>query len=380
MKKVAEITDRRAEVKAAETRIHDLWSCLHTKRDLLRLVNVALEGLYGMDARTVTMRQLNLSAYSSLNAHRYRTFQIPKKRKGEFRTIDAPDPTLKYIQQGLNFVLQTVHTPHPAAMGFVPHRSTVTGAKVHLGQRFVYNIDLKDFFHTVTSGRLYKRLTLEPFCLDGEVAGLITDLCCYMGPDGRNVLPMGAPTSPAVTNIICERMDGKLSRLARVYGLKYSRYADDITFSGMADVFAEDGRFIMSMRNIIVNEEGFTINPEKTRLCHWGMRQEVTGITVNSRENVPRKYVKQLRTMIHNWEMDGHDKAQAVFEKYYMEQNYTHNPDVKHHIENVVAGKLLYLKMVKGETDPTYRALDRRFRALTETGGRDTQGTGKNRL
>ena len=378
MGKAVEITERRVAELAAENRIKDLWRSLHTKKDLLKLVNVALEGLYGMNARTATMRQLNLSTYSSLNPKRYRTFQIPKKGKGEFRTIDAPDLTLKQIQQGLNLVLQTVHTPHPAAMGFVPRRSVVTGAKVHLGQRFVYNIDLKDFFHTVTSGRLYKRLTSDPFSLDAEVAGLITDLCCFTGPDGRNVLPMGAPTSPAVTNIICERMDGKLSRLAKAYGLKYTRYADDITFSGMADVFAEDGRFIRSMRNIIENEEGFVINPEKTRLCHRGMRQEVTGITVNCRENVPRKYVKQLRTMIHNWEMDGRDRAQAVFESHYMEQDARHNPNVKHHIENVIAGKLLYLKMVKGETDPTYRALDRRFRALTETdGGGNTGVTGK---
>ena len=349
-----------APTSAIETRIRDLWGCLHTKKDLLRLLNVALEGLCGENARMVTMEQLNMSAYSSLNPHRYRTFQIPKKKKGEFRTIDAPEPTLKYIQQGLNLVLQTVYTPHPAAMGFVPRRSVVTGAKVHLGQRFVYNIDLKDFFHSVSSGRLYKRLTSKPFCLNGEVAGLITDLCCYTGPDGRSVLPMGGPTSPMVTNIICERMDGKLSRLAKAYGLKYSRYADDITFSGMTNLFADEGRFCRSVRNIIENEEGFAINPDKTRLCHRGMRQEVTGITVNVKENVSRKYVKQLRTMIHNWEMDGYDKAQERF----ISTLKASNSLASSSLSNVVAGKLLYLKMVKGETDSTYKALDHRYKIL----------------
>lgn len=360
------LPEKRAVETAFTNRIGDLWRCLKNKKDLLRLINVALEGLYGENAVTVTRTQLNLAAYPSLNQERYRTFQIPKKKKGEFRTIDAPEPTLKYIQQGLNLVLQTVHTPHPAAMGFVPHRSVVTGAKMHLGQRLVYNIDLKDFFYSITSGRLYKRLTAKPFSLNKEVASLITDLCCYTNGEGKSVLPMGAPTSPTVTNIICERMDRKLSNLAKAYGLKYSRYADDITFSGMGNVFMEGSRFIASMRNIIEFEEGFTINSNKTRLCHQGMRQEVTGITVNGKENVPRRYVKQLRTMLHNWEMDGRDRAQATFERHYnpkYRQPSGGSPSI-HHIENIIVGKLLYLKMIKGETDNTYRSLDRRFRAL----------------
>lgn len=359
--------DREAAKNAVKCRISDLCGCLHTKKDLLKLINVALEGLYGEMASMVTMSQLDKSLKSSPDTVRYYRFLIPKKKKGEFRTIDAPEPTLKYIQQGLNLVLQTIYSPHSAAMGFVSHRSVVTGARMHIGQQFVYNIDLKDFFHTVTSGRLYSRLTTKPFNLDRKVAGIITDLCCYAGPEGKNVLPMGAPTSPTITNIICERMDIKLTRLAKAYGLKYTRYADDITFSGMANVFDEGSHFIQSMRNIIENEEGFTINPEKTRLCHRGMRQEVTGVTVNEKENVPRVYVKQLRTMLHNWEMDGYDKAQAVFEHHYQADNpryaATHS-DFRPNLESVVAGKLLYLKMVKGETDATYKALNRRFNAL----------------
>mgnify|MGYP002860846427 FL=1 len=348
------------------TRIGDLWRCLHNKNGLLKLINVALEALYGEKVRPVSMAQLNKSAYSSLNPERYRTFQIPKKKKGEFRTIDAPEPTLMYIQQGLNLVLQTVHAPHQAATGFVPRRSVVTGARMHLGQRIVYNIDLKDFFHSISSGRLCKRLMTKPFCLNHEVASLITDLCCHSDGNGKSVLPMGAPTSPTVTNIICERMDRKLASLAKAYGLKYSRYADDITFSGMGNVFKDDSRFIVSLHNIIEKEEGFTINPDKTRLCHRGMRQEVTGLTVNDKENVSRKYVKQLRTMLHNWEMDGHDRAQATFERHYAPKYIrpAGGPPPVHHIENVISGKLLYLKMIKGETDSTYRSLDRRFKAL----------------
>ena len=355
-----------ARQKAAE-RMPDLWRCLNTKGDLLHLLNVALGGLYGEWPQKITIQQLNKFAYTSLGAKRYTSFKIPKNRQGEFRTIDAPVPMLKYIQRGLNFALQCHYTPHMSAMGFVQHRSVVDNAKVHVGQRLVYNIDLKDFFPSITAGRLHKRLMAKPFSLSKEMASIITDLCCYTNAEGKHVLPQGAPTSPTLTNIICERMDRKLSRLAKAYGLKYTRYADDITFSGMANVFHENSRFLKSMRNIIENEEHFTINTDKTRLCHQGMRQEVTGLSVNRQENVSRKYVKQLRTMLHNWEMNGYEKAQEVFAKHYSETKKS-NLLMKgtHHIENIIDGKLMYLKMVKGGNDCTYKSLDARFRALMD--------------
>lgn len=347
--------------QAVVTRIRDMWQCLNTKADLLRLVNVALEGLYREQSTMVTMAQLNMCAYSSLESKRYTTFQIPKKKKGEYRTIDAPIPMLKYIQRGLNLVLQTVSAPHSAAMGFVPHRSVVDNARVHTGQRLVYNIDLKDFFPSITAGRVYRRLMVKPYSLGEEVASVITDLCCYTNAEGRNVLPQGAPTSPTITNMICGQMDRKLSKLAKAYGLKYTRYADDITFSGMGNVFSEGSSFCRSMRHIIEDEEHFTINEGKVHLCHQGVRQDVTGLSVNVKGNVSRKYIKQLRTLIHNWEMDGYETAQTVFAKHYAE---TSSKPGMHHIENVIGGKLLYLKMVKGETDATYRALVHRYDVL----------------
>ena len=348
-------------------RIQDLWRCMKTKKDLLHLLNVTLAGIYGEHSTMLTMNQLCRFAYSSIESKRYTTFQIPKKKKGEFRTIDAPVPMLKYIQRGLNFILQSVYTPNPAAMGFVQRRSVVDNAKVHTGQRLVYNIDLKDFFPSITSGRLLGRLMAKPFSLNKEVASIITDLCCYTNAEGKRVLPQGAPTSPTITNIICERLDRNLTRLAKAYGLKYTRYADDISFSGMGNVFADDSRFIKSMQNIIEQEEHFTINPDKTRLCHQGMRQEVTGLSVNRQENVSRTYIKQLRTLLHNWEMDGYDKAQEVFAKHYAETNIRNlKSKGTHHIENIIAGKLMYLKMVKGETDGTYKSLATRFKVLMD--------------
>ena len=338
----------------------DGWRSMKGIEDLCVVLNIALQVLYGNDAVKTFVDRLKFLACNG----RYVTFKIPKKKEGEYRTIDAPCNELKSVQQALNLILQEVYSPNAAAMGFVKGKSVVTNAQVHLGQNFVYNIDLKDFFPSVTSGRLYRRLLAKPFCLKEEVASIISDLCCYTKCENK-VLPQGAPTSPILTNIICERMDIKLTRLAKAYGLKYTRYADDITFSGVKNVFAEDGKFCSSMRNIIEKEEGFVINPDKTRLSHRGMRQEVTGITVNNKINVSRKYVKQLRPLIHNWEVKGYDEAQSIFAEQYARTN-TRNHKFKgrHHIENIIMGKLLYLKMVKGETDSVFKALNNRFEKL----------------
>ena len=336
------------------------WSQMKTKESLVSILNVALTILYGRDARKLTLRMLNYYAYSSHNKKRYVTFQVPKKKKGEFRTIDAPCAGLKMIQRALNLIFQTIYTPHEAAMGFVPHRSVVTNARVHVGQKYVYNIDLKDFFPSITSGRLFKRLQVAPFSMDKKMASIITDLCCYTNADGKNVLPQGAPTSPTITNFISEHLDRKLSKLARAYGMKYTRYADDITFSCSSNMFAEDGKFCKSLRNIIEEEEHFKINTDKTRLCHSGERQEVTGLTVNEQTNVTRKYVKQIRLFLHIWEAKGLPEAQRFFEKHYTPKTTRPNVGIPH-IENVIVGKLLYLKMVKGENDETYRKLYERL-------------------
>lgn len=353
--------------KDVAVRLHDLWHCLENKRDLLNLINIALEGLYGDTALTVSMKQLSNMVYTADGEHRYTSFQIPKKRKGKFRTIDAPVPILKNIQRALNSVLQAVYTPHTAATGFVQGRSIVDNARVHIARRYLYNIDLKDFFPSISSSRVYARLLSKPFSLPPTVASLICDLCCYTNSEGKKVLPQGAPTSPVITNIICERMDRKLQRLAKAYGLNYTRYADDISFSGDTYVFAPEGRFCTLLKHIVEEEEQFVINPDKTRLGHRGMRQEATGITVNNKPNVSRNYVRQLRTMLHNWEMNGYNKAQADFLAHYTQTN-TKNLQWEgtHKIENVIAGKLLFMKMVKGETDSTYKGLKNRFSMLMQ--------------
>lgn len=343
--------------------ISERWRTMEEGKDLCDVLNLALQVLYGKDAKQLPVGWIKHMAHKSP----YRSFMIPKKKKGKFRKIDAPCRELRNVQRALNLVFQLIYTPHEAAMGFVPKRSVVTNAQVHLGQKFVYNIDLKDFFPSITSGRLYKRLLVKPFCINENVASLISDLCCYKDGDGKKVLPQGAPTSPTITNFICERLDMKLTKLAKAYGLKYTRYADDITFSGMSNVFSPNGKFCNSLSNIIENEESFKINKDKTRLCHRGMRQEVTGLTVNKKTNVSRRYIKQLRVLIHNWEVKGYGEAQTIFAEHYKETNTRHLLSKgEHHIENIISGKLMYLKMVKGDGDSAYKALSKRFNNLIE--------------
>lgn len=349
------------EQENVSNEIKQSWPKLETKEDLLQILNKALLIIYGANATAFTMKELNYHSYSTINPNRYFSFEIPKKN-GSKRKIDAPCNGLKHIQRCLNVIFQIIHTPHNSAMGFVKGRSVVSGAMVHLQQKYVYNIDLKDFFPSVTSGRLYKRLQSKPFSCNENIASIITDLCCYQNEEGKNVLPQGAPTSPTITNFICERLDRKLSKLSSAYCLKYSRYADDITFSGMINVFDEEGKFCKSLKNIIENEEGFKINETKTRLCHKGERMEVTGLTVNEKVNVSRDYIKQLRTLIHNIEVKGYDEAQRIFATEYKETNLKNHDFIgEHYVENIIAGKLLYLKMVKGEKDSTYLKLKERF-------------------
>ena len=328
---------------------------ISAKSELLRKLNEIKRVLYGEKSYPITMKQLNYHAFAKNNPRRYIQFQIPKKKKGEFRTITAPNDGLKCLQRCLNVLLLELFIAHPAANGFVSGKSIVDNAKVHLGQNYIYNIDLKDFFPSVKAARVFARLQHPPFSFEKDTASLITDLCCHEG-----VLPQGAPTSPTITNIICERLDWRLAKLAQRYKLRYSRYADDITFSGMDNIFHEDGEFVKELHHYIM-KEGFVINDDKTRLNCKHQRQEVTGLTINDKPNVTQKYVKQIRVMLNNWEKSGYEYAQSKFVENY---HPTKNIAGTHHVENIISGKLDYLKMVKGENDTTYKKLNDRFKAL----------------
>lgn len=297
-------------------------------------------------------------------ARRYKTFYIPKKN-GKLREISAPNRNLKEILYYLNMMLGEVYQAGPSAMGFVKGRSIVDNANLHVGQNYVLNLDLSDFFTSVSQSRVCKRLQLAPFNFNENVAKVISGLCCKkLVKDGKKgyVLPQGAPTSPLLTNAVCDFLDKKLRHLSTRNGVKYSRYADDMTFSSMHNVYQEDKTFMKNLFSII-KEERFTVNPGKTRLQKRGERQEVTGLTVNDKVNTAHRYTRELRNILYMWEKYGYKDAYARFYRHYKATK-GHVKKGEPVLENVIIGKLDFLKMVKGENDAVYTKFRSRFEAL----------------
>lgn len=178
-------------------------------------------------------------------ARRYKTFYIPKKN-GKLREISAPNRNLKEILHYLNMMLAEVYQAGPSAMGFVKGRSIVDNANLHVGQNYVLNLDLSDFFTSISQSRICKRLQLAPFNFNENVAKAISGLCCKKVVKGGKkgyALPQGSPTSPILTNAVCDFLDKKLRHLSTRNGVKYSRYADDMTFSSMHNIYQENDPF-----------------------------------------------------------------------------------------------------------------------------------------
>ena len=349
---------------------------LETRFDLLNLLNEVKADLLGSTAYPFTMKKLlilcNPKNYGEKKQERYRSFSIPKKSGGE-RTISAPCGNLKWMQLCINEIFKALYTASPYAMGFAEGRSIVDNARMHTNQNYVFNIDLKDFFPSIDIKRVWNRLQHAPFNFNAKVAYTIAGLCTMRTIHYREdlpfeeafVLPQGAPTSPLLTNAICDTLDRRLHGLAKRFGLHYSRYADDITFSSMHNVYQSDGDFRKELERIITDQR-FIINAKKTRLQHCSVRQEVTGITVGHKLNVARKYIKDVRAILHIWEKYGINAAYATFyPRYKSEKCQLHRGEPN--IVNVISGKLCYLKMVKGESDSVYTKLFAQFTRLTST-------------
>ncbi len=336
------------------------------KTALLTLLNDAKQEYLGDKAYPFELRQITFYSNPASDVKRYNDFEIPKKSGGT-RKISAPVEGLKIILKCMNMILQEIYEPSKYAMGFAKNRSVVDNAKRHINQNYVFNIDLKDFFPSITRARICARLKVKPFEFSDDIARMISGLCTMKVTDGENikyVLPQGAPTSPTITNIICDKLDHKLAGLAKRFGLNYSRYADDITFSSSHNVYQEESDFRKELQRIIT-EDGFVINDKKTRLQKRGGRQEVTGVIVCEKANVTKKYVKEIRNLLYIWERYGYDEAVKRFHpRYKAEKGYTKkgNPN----LDAVLGGKLLYLKMVKGENDSVYKRLQGKYDHLME--------------
>lgn len=342
---------------------------MQSKEDLVSLLSEAKNLLYNKECQPFLLKSLNYYANPNLCKKRYSKFIIKKKSGGE-RIINAPVKGLKSILRSLNFVLQCVYEPHPASTGFVFNKSIVDNARLHLGNHYVYNIDLKDFFHSFDRNRVKMGFLYEPFNLSGDrepLAFLLSSLCTHpFEIDGeiKIVLPQGSPTSPTITNILCHKLDRRLSGLANRFGAKYSRYADDITFSSPHNIY-NDESFLKELLRIIEDDQNLKMNPNKTRLQKAAYKQEVTGLIVNEKVNVRQRYLKQIRMWLYYWEKYGYEKAQQIFTRDYIIDK-GHLKKGKPDLLNVLDGKLEFLMMVKGIEDSTFKTLNKRYDKLTK--------------
>lgn len=241
---------------------------------------------------------------------KYETFTVPKKTGG-VRTISAPCPELKLLQRRLSDGLQNcwdeINTEKkitkPISHGFRKGASILTNAAVHRGRRFVFNVDIKDFFDSINFGRVYGFFVKnKDFALTESVAKTLAAIACHSGK-----LPQGSPCSPVISNLIGQILDIRLAQLAHKYGCSYSRYADDLTFSTNERVFpsaiasssADHSWAAGEAFFKIIQKCGFQLNSKKTRMQYCNSRQEVTGLVVNRRINSRPEYRRLTRAMTH---------------------------------------------------------------------------------
>lgn len=315
----------------------------------------------------------------------YKTFIINKKN-GSPRVIQEPRRLLKNLQlKILGFLEQNANQPKPCVHGFTKGRSIVTNARKHCSPktRFLLNLDLENFFPSITFYRVRGLLQKAPFSCTYPVATVLAHICTKAGE-----LPQGAPTSPFIANLICRRLDADLMEVARRHQGTYTRYADDISFSFSVreasrlpiNICSYDSGAVYIGNELIstIVHHGFSINETKTRLSNRLRRLEVTGLTINEFPNVKRQFIDKIRGAIHAWERYGYEAAQANW-KANLEESTVAGLDQKRwqrqrrikdvpQLSNVLWGKLLYLKMVRGAEDAIYSRLASKYNIL---GARD---------
>ena len=260
-------------------------------------------------------RQSRQRAVTKPCLHHYRYAWI-KKRSGGLRLIEAPKSRLKTIQRSILHGILNRVPPHPAAHGFCRGRTIKTFVAPHLGQQSLLRLDLKDFFVSVPVPRV--SAVFRSLGYPADVAWLLQGLCTTcMSPalagDQINELahavrerlqskhlPQGAPSSPALANLCAWHLDCRLQGLADRYELQYTRYADDLAFSGPSSALARRADFLESMVGAIAIEEGFCLNHRKTRLRQSSQRQSLAGVVVNTKYNMRRCDWDLLKATLHN--------------------------------------------------------------------------------
>jgi RNA-directed DNA polymerase len=313
------------------------FRALSSKEALARLLYIPLEDLHHL----------------SHNAQ-YRSFAIAKKTGGE-RLIETPDGKLKPVLDHLNRFLSACYyfQRTPPAYGFVMNakqdrdrRNIVTNARRHLHKPFLLNMDLKDFFHTVSSVMVQDIFLHPPFRFSHDLSLLLTQLTTY-----KNRLPMGTPTSPALSNFACKGLDHTLLHFAKGHQWFFTRYADDLSFSSWQPITTDH---ISAIRQVIV-QHGFLVNEQK--IVNYGENdlKEVTGLILADRVRLPDHFAPEVATEIEELE-----KVVQIQNK--QGELYTGWVD---EFKLRIGGKLNFIAYINGKEDDLYLQLFNRFKAAT---------------
>lgn len=254
-------------------------------------------------ALNIPTKKLTYLLYRKKTENCYTSFEIPKKNGGR-RVINTPNSELKEVQRKLADKLYEKQsriwnaqniTPN-ISHGFEKKKSIISNAKIHRNKRFVLNIDLENFFASFHFGRVRGYFNKnENFKIPLDVATVIAQLSCYNGS-----LPQGAPTSPVITNLICQILDFRLLNIAKKHKLDYTRYADDLTFSTNDKKFFENQSLFIKEISKVIEKAGFEINDNKTRFQYRDSRQTVTGLVVNKKINIDINYFRTTKAMAHS--------------------------------------------------------------------------------
>ncbi len=293
---------------------------------------------------------------------RHYTYRWIAKRRGGHRLLEAPKARLKAVQRRVLHGILDAIPPHDAAHGFRAGRSVVSFARVHVGAAVVVRVDLEAFFPSVFAGRVYG--VFRGVGYPEEVARTLTAICTHRAPkdvlaaaprDPASIsdrprvlerlrtphLPQGAPTSPAIANLVAFALDVRVAALAKALDARYARYADDLVISGGAGLGPSAERLVGTIETI-AREEGFFVAKDKTRVQRRAQRQEVAGVVVNEKPSLRRDDLDRLRAILHNCATRGPAT-----------QNRDERPDFRAHL----LGRVAWVEQVDRSKGARLRAL-----------------------
>jgi RNA-directed DNA polymerase len=312
---------------------------LHTPADVAAKLGLPIK----------TLRWLAFHTEVATRTH-YIKFEVPK-RSGGMRILSAPHKRLKSTQRWILANILTRMPPTETAHGFVAGRGIVSNAGSHVGKAVVINLDLENFFPSITFPRV--RAVFDRYGYSGAVATILALLCTesprttatyagtpYEVATGPRALPQGAPTSPALSNQVARKLDRRLLGVAAKLGLTYTRYADDLTFSGGEEVVGKIGWLLAKVRHI-AEEEGFRVNEKKTRVMRRSMAQTVTGVVVNEKQSIPRDELRRLRAILHRAAQEGLEKQ---------------NREGRANFRAWLAGKIAFVAMIRPDVAARLKA------------------------